>query len=237
MIAANQATVAFLQSKDFPTLRRVVRTPKNWPRLAELAAGLGTTLPASPDVKPLEAFLQTQRRKDPDHFPDLSLAVIKLLGRGEYMVAAPGQEAPGHFSLAVEGYAHSTAPNRRYPDVIIQRLLQAALADQKSPYTLDELAALAQHCTEKETDANKAERSVHKSLAAAAMAHQIGEKFEGFITGASEKGVWVRLVAPPIEGKVEGAIGGLVVGDRVLVRLVNTDPRRGYIDFSLIARK
>jgi len=236
MIAANQATVAFLGSKGLPSLRRVVRTPKNWPRIVELAAQRGTTLPADPQAKPLEEFLEAQRQKDPDHFPDLSLSVIKLLGRGEYVVAGPDGRAPGHFALAVDGYSHSTAPNRRYPDVITQRLLEAGMAGQPSPYSMDELAILAQHCTQKEDDANKAERSVRKSVAAAAMAPQIGKTFEGFITGVSDKGVWVRVTAPPVEGKVEGMTKDLAVGDRVAVKLIHTDPWRGYIDFNVIGR-
>ncbi len=237
MIAANQATVNFLLSNRFPTLRRVVRTPKNWPRIVELAAQHGVQLPADPQAKALEDFLTSQHQKDPEHFPDLSLSVIKLLGRGEYVVATPDGSAPGHFGLAVEGYSHSTAPNRRYPDVITQRLLKAAITGDKPPYSTDELARLAQHCTQKEDDANKAERSIHKSLAAAAMAHQIGQTFEGFITGSSEKGVFVRLLKPPVEGKVEGMTKDLKVGDRVMVKLIATDPQRGYIDFNVVSRR
>ena len=236
MITANQAVVSFLQAKGFPTVRRVVRTPKNWPRIVNLAAQHGATLPAEPEAKPLEDFLTSQRQKDPDRFPHLSLAIIKLLGRGEYTVAAPGGEAPGHFALAVEGYTHSTAPNRRYPDVLTQRLLQAAFDGSQPPYSMPQLTDMAEHCTEKETDANKAERSVHKSVAAVVLAPHIGEKFEGFITGAAEKGVWVRLLHPPIEGRVEGTPKAVAVGDRVLVQLIFTDPWRGYIDFRLIER-
>jgi VacB/RNase II family 3'-5' exoribonuclease len=236
MITANQAVISFLQSKRFPTVRRVVRTPKNWPQIVTLAAQHGGTLPAEPEAKALEDFLTRQRQKDPDQFPHLSLAIIKLLGRGEYTVAAPGGEAPGHFALAVEGYTHSTAPNRRYPDVLTQRLLEAALGGSNPPYSMPELAELADHCTQKETDANKAERSVQKSVAAVVLAPHIGEKFEGFITGAADKGIWVRLLHPPIEGRVEGAPKGVAVGDRVLVELLDTDPWRGYIDFRLIER-
>jgi VacB/RNase II family 3'-5' exoribonuclease len=237
MIAANQATVGFLKSKSFPTLQRVVRTPKNWPHIARLAAQHGTTLPADPDQRALEDFLELERAKNPEGFPDLSLAIIKLLGRGEYVVVTPGREVPGHFGLAVEDYTHSTAPNRRYPDVVTQRLLHAAMEGDKPPYSKMHLADLAAHCTEKENDANKAERSVKKSIAAVVMAGRIGEEFEGMITGASDKGVWVRITHPPVEGRLEGAITGLAVGDRVVAKLVSTDPWRGYIDFDLIRRR
>jgi exoribonuclease-2 len=236
MIAANQATVAFLQQKNFPTLRRVVRIPRDWPQIVKLAAAHGDKLPPEPDSLALEGFLTRQRRKEPDHFPDLSLAVIKLLGRGEYVVAGSDGVAPGHFGLAVEGYAHTTAPNRRYPDVITQRLLCSALAGERQAYGVSELSALAQHCTEKENDAKKAERSVHKSIAAASMAGRIGENFEGMITGAADKGVWVRVLHPPVEGRVHGAIGGLAVGDRVRVKLALADPWRGFIDFDILER-
>ncbi|MBI2817710.1 MAG: RNB domain-containing ribonuclease [Acidobacteria bacterium] len=237
MIAANQANVSCLESKGFPTLRRIVRTPKNWPQIIKLAAERGTRLPAQPDPIPLEVFLTAHRRKDPDRFPELSLAIIKLLGRGEYAVAQPGREAPGHFALAVEGYAHSTAPNRRYPDIITQRLLQACFAGHRPGYSIGDLAELAEHCTQKENDANKAERSVNKSIAAAALSNRIGENFHGMITGAAEKGVWVRIVNPPVEGRLHGDLRGLAVGDKVTVQLASTDPWKGYIDFDLIARR
>jgi exoribonuclease-2 len=236
MIAANQATLAFLKSKSFPTLQRVVRTPKNWLQIVRLADQRGTQLPADPEPRALEAFLKQERTRDPEGFPDLSLAIIKLLGRGEYVVAMPGHDVPGHFGLAVEDYAHSTAPNRRYPDLVTQRLLQAALGGDKLPYSRTYLADLAAHCTEKENDANKAERSVHKSVAAVAMAHRVGEEFRGMITGAADKGVWVRAINPPVEGRLEGAVTGLSVGDRVVARLRSTDPWKGYIDFDLVKR-
>jgi VacB/RNase II family 3'-5' exoribonuclease len=236
MIAANQATVSYLNQRGCPTLHRVVRVPKNWPEIVRLAAGHGEKLPTQPDSVALEGFLTRQRQKDPDRFPDLSLAVIKLLGRGEYVVAGCKGEAPGHFALAVEGYAHTTAPNRRYPDIITQRLLCAALAGQPQAYSESELSGLVQHCTEKEGDAKKAERSVHKSIAAAAMSGRIGESFEGIITGASEKGVWARLRHPLVEGRVHGATPGIAVGDRVRVKLVLADPWRGFIDFDLLDR-
>ncbi len=235
MIAANQATVRFLESKGFPTLRRVVRTPKRWDRIVSLAAALGTTLPTQPDALSLEKFLTDRQQRDPDHFPDLSLSIIKLLGRGEYVVQMPGGESPGHFGLAVQNYAHSTAPNRRYPDLITQRLLLAALAKSTCPYSADQLQQLAQHCTEKEDDANKAERAVRKCAAALALRPRIGETFDGFITGASDKGTWVRIVKPPVEGKISNP-GKVDVGDRVQVRLSATDPERGFIDFELLSR-
>jgi ribonuclease R len=237
MIAANRATVAFLKSKSFPTLQRVVRTPKNWLRIVKLAGERGMQLPATPEPMALENFLKVEREKNPEGFPDLSLAVIKLLGRGEYVVAMPGRDVPGHFGLAVENYAHSTAPNRRYPDVVTQRLVQAAIDGDKSPYGKTHLADLAAHCTEKENDANKAERSVHKSVAAAAMAHRVGEEFAGMITGAADKGVWVRIIDPPVEGRLEGAVTALSVGDRVVAILRSTDPWRGYIDFDFVKRR
>ena len=236
MIAANKSTIGFLQQHHLSALRRVVRIPKDWPQIVKLAAAHGEKLPPTPDPVALDTFLTHQRRKDPDRFPDLSLAVIKLLGRGEYVVAGPDGVAPGHFGLAVESYGHTTAPNRRYPDVITQRLVCAALAKQAQPYSQDELSALAQHCTEKENDAKKAERSVHKSIAAASMVRRIGEQFEGMITGASEKGVWARLLRPPVEGRLHGATGGLAVGDRVRVKLVLADPWRGFIDFDILER-
>ena len=235
MISTNRATIEYLNSKGSPTVRRVVRTPKNWPQIVRLAELRGAKLPQEPDSKSLEDFLRREKKKDALGFPDLSLSIIKLLGRGEYIIALPGRETPGHFALAVEGYTHSTAPNRRYPDVITQRLLLAAFAQGHSPYTDGELTELAEHCSQKETDANKAERSVHKSVAAVAMASRVGEKFEGIITGAADKGTWVRLMNPPVEGRLGGSVKGLVIGDRVNVKLVSTDPWRGYIDFHLLA--
>jgi ribonuclease R len=237
MIAANQATIAFLEAHDSPSVRRIVRIPKRWDRIRELAIARGTKLPAEPNAKPLEEFLRQQQRDDPDRFPDLSLSVIKLLGRGEYVVQAPHELSPGHFGLAVENYTHSTAPNRRYPDILTQRLLLASLEGRKSPYALGDLQGLAQRCTMKEDDANKVERAVRKSIAAVALAPRIGQEFPGFITGVSDKGVWVRIIAPPVEGKLESDVKGVDVGDKVRVRLVATNPQRGYIDFRLVRRE
>jgi VacB/RNase II family 3'-5' exoribonuclease len=237
MIAANGATVGFLQGKNYPSFRRVVRTPKDWPRIVKLAEELGSHLPPEPDSVALEEFLIAQRRRDPERFPDLSLAVIKLLGRGEYAVAGGDGNVDGHFALAVERYAHTTAPNRRYPDVITQRLLEAALGGRTPSYDFSTLTELALHCSQKEHDAKKAERSVYKSIAAVAMSGRVGETFDGMITGAAQKGVWVRICqGPPVEGRLQASPSGLAVGDRVQVRLVSTDPWRGFIDFQLIKK-
>jgi VacB/RNase II family 3'-5' exoribonuclease len=231
MIAANGVTAQFLAAKGLPSLRRVVRTPKRWDRIVELAAAHGERLPGDADSAALSAFLVRQRRKDPLRFPDLSLTVVKLLGSGEYVADPPGQQAPGHFGLAVRDYTHSTAPNRRFPDVITQRLLKAALAGRPSPYPLDELGALATHCTEKEDDAQKVERRVHKSAAAMLLASHVGQSYDGVVTGASDKGTWVRIFQPPVEGRVVRGFEGLDVGDKTRVRLVLADVDRGFIDF------
>jgi exoribonuclease-2 len=232
MVAANGVAATFLDGKKFPSLRRVVRVPKRWPRIVEIAAALGERLPADPDSKALEEFLDRRRKADPDKFPDLSLSVIKLLGSGEYVVDPPGGEAPGHFGLAVRNYSHSTAPNRRYPDVLTQRLLKAALAGAPVPYSADELGQLATHCTEQEDAAQKVERQLRKSAAALLLQSRVGQRFDGFVTGASDKGTYVRIVHPPVEGRVMHGASGMDVGDRVHVKLISTDVERGFIDFS-----
>jgi len=197
----------------------------------ELAAGLAERLPPEPDAGALQAFLEKRRRADPLRFPDLSLAVVKLMGRGEYVVEFPGQTAPGHFGLAVQAYTHSTAPNRRFPDVIVQRLLKAALARRPAPYANAELQELALHCTEAEDRANKVERQVGKSAAALLLEPRIGQRFDALVTGASAKGTWVRILQPPVEGKLMHGADGLDVGDRVRVELIGTDVEQGHIDF------
>jgi exoribonuclease-2 len=232
MIAANGVTATYLESKGFPSLRRVLRSPKRWDRIVELATGLGDPLPAAPDAVALEAFLNRRRAAAPEKFPDLSLAVVKLIGRGEYAIDLPGGEAPGHFGLAVKDYTHSTAPNRRFPDLITQRLLKAAMAGAPLPYTNQELTELAQRCTEREDAATKVERQVRKSAAALLLSSRIGELFDAIVTGASEKGTWVRIFQPPIEGRLERGFQGLDVGDRVRVKLIHTDVQRGFIDFA-----
>src|SRR5665213_1229431 len=232
MVAGNITTARFLEQKRSPSIRRVLRSPERWDRIVELAATHGAQLPGKPDARALEAFLATGRSADPERFPDLSLTVVKLLGRGEYAVETPGQGATEHFGLAVRDYTHSTAPNRRYPDLLTQRLVKAALTDQPPPYVARDLGALAQHCTAAEDAAAKVERQVRKSAAALFLRSQIGETFEGFITGASAKGTWVRLLRPPVEGRIVSGFEGLDVGDRVTVKLEHTDVERGFIDFS-----
>jgi exoribonuclease-2 len=235
MIAANGVTARYLAAKKYPSLRRVVRIPKRWDRIVELAAEHGASLPKDPDAKALDRFLVAAKAADPLRFPDLSLSVIKLLGAGEYVVERPGGSAAGHFGLAVKDYAHSTAPNRRYPDLITQRLLKAAVAGRALPYQNDELAALATHCTEAEDAAKKVERQVTKSAAALLLETRLGEQFDAIITGASAKGTWVRLLHPPVEGRLESGVEGLDVGHRLRVQLVRTDVERGFIDFTRVA--
>lgn len=231
MIAANGVAARWLASKQFPSMRRIVRTPKRWDRIVELAAEKKYSLPQQPDSKALDQFLVTEKAADPDRFPDLSLSIIKLLGSGEYVVELPGQEATGHFGLAVKDYTHSTAPNRRFPDVVTQRLLKAALAGGTVPYGNDDLSGLAAHCTEKEDDAKKVERQVQKSAAAMLLRNKIGQQFDAIVTGATDQGVWVRLFQLPVEGKLVSGFQGMDVGHRLRVQLVSTDVNRGYIDF------
>jgi VacB/RNase II family 3'-5' exoribonuclease len=231
MIAANGVTARYLSAKKSPSIRRVVRTPKRWERIVEIARGYKVQLPDAPDSKALEEFLIKQKAVDPLRFPDLSLSVIKLLGAGEYVAELPDGDVPGHFGLAVKDYAHSTAPNRRFPDLLTQRLLKAALQGKPAPYSKGELDILATHCTEAEDAANKVERQVGKSAAALLLESRIGEQFDSIVTGASEKGTWVRLLDVPVEGKLDIGFGSVDVGDRVHVRLVSVDVEKGFIDF------
>ncbi|HXU33371.1 MAG TPA: RNB domain-containing ribonuclease [Thermoanaerobaculia bacterium] len=234
MIAANGVTARFLDAKGYASLRRVVRVPKRWPRIVDLAREFHVRLPDEPDHVALAKFLDERRAADPEGFPELSLSVVKLLGSGEYAVDLPGQDPPGHFGLAVRDYAHSTAPNRRFPDLITQRLLKAAFTGSPAPYSVPELEALASQCTKKEDDAQKVERQVRKSAAALLLSDRIGQTFDGIVTGASEKGTWVRVFRPPVEGRLERGAAGLDVGDRLRVRLLDTDVERGFIDFARI---
>lgn len=236
MIAANGVTARYLASKGFPTIRRVVRIPKRWERIVALAAQHNYDLPDSPSSGALEKFLTKQKAADPLRFPDLSLAVIKLLGNGEYVAEFPGESVQGHFGLAVRDYSHSTAPNRRYPDLITQRLLKAALEGKSSPYSNNELIELARHCTEEEDDAKRVERQVSKSAAALLLQSRIGEQFDAIVTGVSELGTWTRLIGIPVEGKLVRGVDGADVGDRMRVRLVDVDVQRGYIDFTKVGQ-
>jgi len=231
MIAANGVTAKYLERKGFPSLRRVLRSPDRWERIVELATRLGGRLPAKPSARALGEFLSERRQADPQRFPDLSLSVVKLLGSGEYVVERPGQHADGDFGLAVRDYLHSTAPNRRFPDLITHRLLKAALAGRPAPYGLDELSGLARHCTEQEDNAAKVERQVVKSAAALLLASRIGERFDAVVTGASENGTWVRIFRPAVEGKVVRGFEGLDVGDRIGVEIIDTNVERGFVDF------
>jgi VacB/RNase II family 3'-5' exoribonuclease len=237
MIAANGVTAKYLEKKGFPSLRRVLKTPKRWDRIVALAAESGERLPLTPDAAALDAFLTKSREADPARFPDLSLAVVKMLGSGEYALEVPGQQSEGHFGLAVKDYTHSTAPNRRFPDLIAQRLLKAALTGQPSPYSSEELTTLARHCTDQEDNAEKVERQVRKSAAALLLAPRIGAQFDGIVTGASDKGTWVRVSGPTAEGRVVRGFEGLDVGERVRVQLVHTDVARGFIDFAAVRQK
>ncbi len=234
MIAANGVTARFLVSRKFPSVRRVVHTPKRWDRMVEIASDYRFVLPPEPDSRALEQFLVNAKAADPLRFPDLSLSIIKLMGPGEYTVEFPGERSEGHFGLAVKDYTHSTAPNRRYPDLVTQRLLKAAMAGHPVPYGQDELEALGRHCTEEEDAARKVERQVDKSAAAMLMEARIGERFDALVTGAAPKGTWVRLLHPPIEGKLVHGFERVDVGHRIRVQLVHTDVERGFIDFKRV---
>ena len=231
MIAGNVAVTKFFMEKRLPIVRRIVRTPKRWDRIVWLAQSLGTRLPPKPDGKALRDFLLKEHQIHHDQFPDLSLAMIKLLGRGEYVLGTPG--GGGHFDLALRDYAHTTAPNRRYPDLIMQRILRAHFFSQPAPYPDSELIKIAKRCTDKEEDAVKVERRLIKCAAAMTLEHRVGEQFFGMVTGAGRKGSWVRLDHPRIEGKLMRS-DHVDVGDHVKVKLVFIDVRKGHIDFELV---
>jgi exoribonuclease-2 len=231
MVAANGVVARTFESAGVASIRRIVRVPKRWDRIVEVAAQKGTTLPTDPDSKALNNFLLAQKQKDPDHFPDLSLTVIKLMGPGEYVLVKPNAPSPGHFGLAVQDYTHSTAPNRRFPDVVSQRLLKAQLTHAAPPYSENDLDAIAQRCTQMEDAARKVEREMQKRIAAVALHSHIGQTYQAIVTGASDKGTFVRTLDPHVDGMVVRGGKGLDVGDRVTVKLVNTDAQRGFIDF------
>jgi exoribonuclease-2 len=231
MIASNVAIAKFLEARGRSGIRRVVREPERWSRIVELASRYGDSLPAQPDSLALARFLIERRKADPDRFPDLSLSIVKLLGPGIYALDLPGKDPGGHFGLATHDYSHATAPNRRYADLVTQRLVKAALANTPAPYTNDELTAVAARCTEREDAENKVERNVRKIVAALILQDRIGQSFDGIVTGANQKGTFVRTVHPPAEGMVVSNHEGFDVGDKVRVKLVAADPAKGYIDF------
>jgi VacB/RNase II family 3'-5' exoribonuclease len=236
MIAVNGATARYLETRGRSSIRRIVRAPKRWERIVALAAELGTTLPAEPDRRALSDFVAKRRKADPVRFADLSLSIVKLLGPGEYVLQRASDPDIGHFGLAVDDYAHSTAPNRRYPDLITQRLLEAATVDRPSPYSDDELLAIAAHCTERENAVRKVERTMRKVAAAVLLSSRIGETFDAIVTGVTHSGTFARLFRPPAEGLIVKNERGLDVGDLVKVKLVDTEPMRGFIDFVALGR-
>lgn len=235
MIATNGCTARFLATQGRVSLRRVVRSPERWQRIVEVAQGHGVTLPRQPDGRALEAFLAHQHRVDPLRFPDLSLVIVKLMGSGEYLEERPQATPVGHFGLAVQDYMHSTAPNRRFPDLITLRLIKAALADTEPPYSHEELHALANHCTAQEDAARKVERQLRKSEAALLLHSRVGQRFDALVTGSNDAGAWVRTFEPPVEGRLTGELPALEVGQVLRVRLVSTSVERGFIDFALDA--
>jgi len=231
MIAANEVMARALTANGSSSIRRVVRSPERWARIVELAARYGEPLPDEPDSLALSAFLQKRKAVDAIHYPDLSLAVIKLLGPGEYVLSRPGDRDLGHFSLAAHDYTHSTAPNRRFADLVTQRLIKAVLAKRAAPYSDAALDAIAKNCTLKEDAARKVERAMDKRAAAVAFQNRVGQSFDAIVTGVTPKGVFVRVPDPPIEGRLMRGEAGVDVGDRVHVKLLSTDPQRGFIDF------
>jgi len=231
MIASNQVMATTLEKAGVSSIRRIVRKPERWPRIVELAAGYGDKLPPEPDARALNEFLVRRKQADPVHYADVSLAVLKLMGPGEYVLARRGDPDPGHFALAAHDYTHSTAPNRRFADLVTQRLIKAVLAKQAAPYTDDQLDAIATHCTQKEDAARKVQRDMYKRISAAALAKHVGQSYAAVVTGVVPKGVFVRVLDPPVEGKLMYGERGLDVGDRVHVKLLHVDPERGFIDF------
>jgi exoribonuclease-2 len=231
MIAANEVMAATLKNAGVASIRRVVKTPERWPRIVELARNYGESLPEQPDSGALSAFLQKRRTADPVHYPDLSLGVMKLMGPGEYVMGKPGDPGEGHFGLAAHDYTHSTAPNRRFADMVVQRLVKSVLSHRPPPYSSGELTDIARNCTLKEDAARKVERSMGKRVAALAVRNQIGQGFDAVVTGVTPKGTFVRVLTPPIEGRLMRGEAGVDVGDRLRVTLLSADPQRGFIDF------
>ena len=231
MIGANEVMAQTLRAAGVASIRRIVKTPERWPRMVELAEQSGDHLPAEADPAALNAFLLRRKQADPVHFADVSLSVLKLMGPGEYVAARPGAAMEGHFGLAAHDYTHSTAPNRRFADLVTQRLLKALLAHQPAPYSDDELDATARNCTLKEDAARKVQRDMTKRIAAVALAERVGQKFAAVVTGVTPKGVFVRISEPPVEGRLMRGEQGVDVGDQIQVTLLSTDAQRGFIDF------
>jgi len=234
MVVSNIAVSHSLEENKIPSIRRIVKTPERWDKIVKVAATHGEILPAQPDAKALAMFLLKRKEADPERFPDLSLTIVKLLGRGEYVVEIPGQKDAGHFALAVRDYTHATAPNRRYPDLIMQRLVKSVIAKQAQPYKFDELNKIAAHCTEREDAAKKVERTMQKVAAAVLLSKHIGEIYQGIVTGVTDGGTYMRIFKPPVEGKIVEGAQGLDVGDKIKVKLVSTDPEQAFIDFAYI---
>jgi exoribonuclease-2 len=222
----------FLDRNSRDSLRRVVKTPQHWEGIREIAARLGTDLPESPDARLLAEFLVRQHTDDPDHFPDLSLSIIKLIGSGEYVVQRPGEQGNGHFGLGVRDYAHSTAPNRRYPDIVVQRLVKAVINGDPPPYSEAELDAIADHCNRQESAARKVERKMRKVVAATVMKRHIGETYNAIVTGVTDHGTFARILRPPVDGRIVRGDNGLKTGQKVEVKLIDADPGSGFIDFA-----
>jgi exoribonuclease-2 len=231
MIGANEAMAQTLRANGVASIRRIVKVPERWPRMVELAAHYGDQLPAEADAAALNAFLVRRKQADPVHFADVSLSILKLMGPGEYVASRPGAAVEGHFGLAAQDYTHSTAPNRRFADLVTQRLLKALLAHQPAPYPDEELDAIARNCTLMEDAARKVQRDMTKRIAAVALAGRVGGKFAAVVTGVTPKGVFVRISDPPVEGRLMRGEQGVDVGDQIQVTLLSTDPQRGFIDF------
>ena len=232
MVAANVEMAEFLEAHGSVSLRRIVKAPQRWDGIVRIATEYGENLPAQPDQPALAAFLEKRRAADPEHFPDLSLSIIKLIGSGEYVVERPGEDTGGHFGLAVRDYAHSTAPNRRFTDIVVQRLVKAVILNQPPPYTPDELESIATHCNDQERAARKVERKMRKVVAATVMQRHVGENFDAIVTGVTPRGTFARILRPPVDGRIEQGQNGLNVGEKVNVRLLSADPRTGFIDFA-----
>lgn len=234
MIAANVSISRYMKAKSLPLMQRVVKEPTNWDKIVAYAKKFEYELPQFPDNLALQQFLQRQQKQSPETFEEVSLSIIKLIGRGEYVALQPNQTGFGHFDLAQEDYAHTTAPNRRFPDLIMQRILKAYLFSRPLPYSYDELNTLAVHCTIREDDATKVERRVQKSVIALFLIDQIGKEFHAIVTGASEKGTWVKIKEPPVEGKLVKGYQNCNVGDKIQVKLMDVDVGSGFIDFARV---